>query len=281
MFEMMAFLGILIGTITASVISDFYNVWLLSSVFILLAILGYLATTKIRAIELPTEPSEAGLNPFRFLQIMYMRAKSFPNVNLAVFGSSAFWLIGGMLQMNLLIHSKNVYGFSNTITGTVMSLAAIGIATGSWFAGMISGNKPRRAFVLPGLAGMFLFFILLALFKLPEWLYGFSVFALTFTGGFFQIPLLATLQHSNSGRKLGDVIAYLNFVTFIFVLVGTALFSVTTWLTNENSYTVFAVIAVFIILVMLVFIRKAPEVVAETSALLSKIKLLLKSYQKL
>jgi hypothetical protein len=36
------------------------------------------------------------------------------------------------------------------------------------------------------------------------------------SGGFFQIPLLATLQHADTGRKLGDVIAYLNLGDFYF-----------------------------------------------------------------
>jgi predicted MFS family arabinose efflux permease len=171
--------------------------------FFLVAFAGYFATVKIKANELPTEPSEAGLRPFRFLLLSYRRAKAFPAVNIAVFGSSAFWLIGGMLQMNLVIHSKNVYGFSNTSTGLIMALAATGIAAGTLLAGKLSGNQPRKAFVLPGLTGILVFMILLSVFRLPDWLYGFSVFALAMSGGFFQIPLLATLQHADTGRKLG------------------------------------------------------------------------------
>lgn len=270
-FEMMAFLGILIGTVTASVISDFYKPWIVVAAFFLVAFAGYFATVKIKANELPTESSEAGLRPFRFLLLSYRRAKAFPAVNIAVFGSSAFWLIGGMLQMNLVIHSKNVYGFSNTSTGLIMALAATGIAAGTLLAGKLSGNQPRKAFVLPGLTGILVFMILLSVFRLPDWLYGFSVFALAMSGGFFQIPLLATLQHADTGRKLGDVIAYLNLVTFIFVLLGTAIFSVSTMLSNENSFVVFGVISGICVLVMLVFIRKAPEFVKESGALWSKL----------
>jgi acyl-[acyl-carrier-protein]-phospholipid O-acyltransferase/long-chain-fatty-acid--[acyl-carrier-protein] ligase len=169
-FEMMAFLGILIGTVTASVISDFYKPWIVVAAFFLVASAGYFATLKIKANELPTEPSEAGLRPFRFLLLSYRRAKAFPAVNIAVFGSSAFWLIGGMLQMNLVIHSKNVYGFSNTSTGLIMALAATGIAAGTLLAGKLSGNQPRKAFVLPGLTGILVFMILLSVFRLPDWL---------------------------------------------------------------------------------------------------------------
>lgn len=271
MFEMMAFLGILIGTVVASVISDFYSTWVIVAAFFLVAFAGYFATVRIRVNELPTEPSDAGLHPFRFLLVSYRRAKAFPKVNIAVFGSSAFWLIGGMLQMNLVIHSKNVYQLSNASTGLIMSLAAVGIAVGSWLAGKLSGKQPQKAFVLPGLAGIVVFMLLLSLFKLPVWLYGFSVFTLAMSGGFFQIPLLATLQHADTGRKLGDVIAYLNLVTFIFVLIGTAFFSLTTMLSNENSFVVFVVIAAISIVVMMVFIRKAPEFVSESGALLSKL----------
>jgi len=272
-FEMMAFLGILTGTVTASVVSDIYNEWLVFAIFIGLAILGYLVTRSIRAIELPENKEGAGtLNPFRFVINSFRFARTHPGVNSAVFGASAFWLIGGMLQMNLVIHCKHVYQASNTTTGIVMACAAIGIALGCWAAGRISGREVKKGLILIGISGMSILFFLLTFFHLSLWFFVFCVFCTAFMGGLFQIPCLSMLQNSNLGRKLGDMIGYLNLITFVFVLTGTLFFSLTTWLTSENSFAVFGVILAICIFVTLYFFKKSKEYWIETKKLLHFIR---------
>ena len=144
-FEMMAFLGILIGSVCASFVSDAYNQWLVFGILIGLAVLGYFVTRSIRATELPENSKEAGtLNPIRFLINSYRFARQHSNVNSAVLGASVFWLIGGMLQMNLVIHTKHYYHASNSTTGMILACAAIGIALGTWAAGKISGKEVKK-----------------------------------------------------------------------------------------------------------------------------------------
>ena len=268
-FEMMAFLGILTGTVIASVVSDIYNEWLVFAIFIGLAVLGWLVTRSIRAIELPEKKEGAGtLNPIRFVINSFRFARTHPGVNSAVFGASAFWLIGGMLQMNLVIHCKQVYHASNTTTVIAMACAAIGIALGCWAAGRISGKEVKKGLILIGISGMSILFFLLTFFHLTLWFFVFCVFSTAFMGGLFQIPCLSMLQNSNLGRKLGDMIGYLNLITFVFVLTGTLLFSLTTWFTSENSFAVFGVILALCLLVTFYFFKKSPEYWNETKKML-------------
>jgi MFS family permease len=270
-FEMMAFLGILIGTVTASVVSDNYQPWKVFSLFIGLAFMGYFVTRSIRANELPENKEGVGtLNPIRFVIESFSFARTHENVNSAVFGASAFWLIGGMLQMNLVIHCKHVYLASNTTTGMVMACAAIGIALGCWAAGRISGNKVKKGLILVGIGGMSFLFFILTFFHLNMWLFVLCVFSVAFMGGLFQIPCLSMLQNSNLGRKLGDMIGYLNLITFVFVLLGTLFFSLTTLFTAENSYAVFGVIFTICLLVTFYFLKKSPVYWKETKKLFSK-----------
>jgi len=268
-FEMMAFLGILIGTVAASVVSDRYNQWVVYGLFIGLAVLGYIVTRSIKATELPENKDNVGtLNPIRFLIDSYRFAHKHENVNSAIFGASAFWLIGGMLQMNLVIHSKHIYHASNTTTGMVMACAAIGIAFGCWAAGKISGKEVKKGLILIGIIGMSLFFFILTFVQLSLWLFVFCVFGVSFMGGIFQIPCLSMLQNSNLGRKLGDMIGYLNLVTFIFVLLGTLFFSATTYFTAENSFAVFGVILAICLLITFYFLKHSPVFLIETKAIL-------------
>ena len=270
-FEMMAFLGILLGTVTASIISDNYNMWVVFSLYIGLAILGYAVTTMIKAVEAPENKDVIShLNPIRFLFHSYRFAKDYEFVNSAIFGASAFWLIGGMLQMNLVIHCKQVYHASNTTTGMVMACAAIGIALGCWAAGKISGNGVQRGLILIGIIGMAVLFFVLTFIHLSFTIFVISVFCVAFLGGIFQIPCLSILQNANLGRKLGAIIGYLNLVTFVFVLLGTFLFSATTHFTSENSFIVFGVILAICILVIFYFILKSPVFWKETKALFKK-----------
>lgn len=270
-FETMAFLGILTGTVAASLVSDAYNQGLVFGVFLGLAVLGYFVTRSIRAEELPENKEDTGtLNPVRFLIDSYSFARQHHNVNSAIFGASAFWLIGGMLQMNLVIHTKHFYQASNTVTGMIMACAAIGIAVGCWAAGKISGKKVGKGLILIGITVMSLLFFILTFFRIDRIFYTIIVFAVAFMGGLFEVPCLSMLQNSGLGRKLGDMIAYLNLVTFIFVLLGTFLFSIITYFTSENSFAVFGAILIICLLTVIYFLKKSPEFWNETKALFRK-----------
>jgi len=272
-FEMMAFLGILIGTVTASIISDNYSNWLLFTIYVGLGVLGYWTTNLIKAKELPENKEEKShLNPLRFLLHSYRYAQNHTLVNSAIIGASSFWLIGGMLQMNLVIHCKQVYQTSNTITGLVMASAAIGIAIGCWAAGKISGKGVQKGLIIIGIGSMTLLFFIITFVQLSFYLFVICVFCIAFMGGIFQIPCLSMLQNANVGRKLGDMIGYLNLVTFILVLVGTILFSITTYLSNENSFYVFGVILSICIFITFYFILISPVFWKDTKSLFIEIK---------
>lgn len=255
LFETMAFLGILLGTFFASVVSDHYTLLLYGAVLMLVALLGYIATRAIRAEELPMELSETSVyNPIRFVKENYRFAKKFPHVNSAVFGSSSFWLISNLLQMNIIIHSKNVYGVSNIQTGMVMAFAAIGVALGTGLTGKLSGARVRSELIVPALTGMIA--LLLIILFVPLSFSGFIVAVMLFAAlaGMFQVPNMARVQHAELGRRRGEVIAYLNMANFLFILIGTAFFSLTTALTNENSYAVFVVMIALSLMVLAPFV---------------------------
>jgi acyl-[acyl-carrier-protein]-phospholipid O-acyltransferase/long-chain-fatty-acid--[acyl-carrier-protein] ligase len=272
-FETMAFLGILIGTVTAAILSDINNELLIYSFFIGLAIIGYITTRSIRAQELPEKKDElVHLNPVRFLVEGFRFAKQHSFINIAVFGASAFWLIGGMLQMNLIIHCKQIYQATNTTTGLVMAFAAIGIALGSLTAGKLSGNTVKKGFILIGIAGMSTFLFLITFVPVSLIVFVVFVFFTAFMGGFFQIPCLSIIQQAPIERKLGDMIAYLNLVTFIFVLIGTALFSLTTYVTDENSIVVFGVILAVCLLVMAIFLFYSSEFWKQTKFIFNNLQ---------
>ena len=278
-FETMAFLGILTGTVAAGFIAD--NRGIIVTIFevifrgtttfkenhnfdfevcaLLLIFAGaaYLFVRNIKVEELPLEENkDTSINPIRFLKQSYLFAKEYPGINIGVFGVAMFWLMGALIQMNLVIHCLQTLLISRSTAGIVMAIAAIGIALGCTLAGKLSRKKINTRLIFIGLTGMILILLFVVLFNPNVYLFTACIFLLTVMGGLFEVPCLALVQRANTGRKLGDMLAYMNFVIFIFVLVGSLIFSIITYLTNENSIIVFATILVLCVITMCVMLKK-------------------------
>jgi len=269
-FETMAFIGVLTGTIVASLISDKFNIYLQALLFIGVAIGGYLVTTRIKAKEDTGYVSEFGsLNPIRFLISSYKFAHHKHHLNSAVLGTSVFWLVGSMLQMNLVIHCKHIYHLSNTSTGIVMAIAAIGIAAGCSTAGKLSGHGIRPGLIPAGLFAMILLLITLLFVPLSQTFFYILIFSIAFSGGFVQVPSLSMIQHAPIGKEIGNMIGYMNFVTFLFIFIGAAIFSAVTYFTNENSYAVFAAILVICTATFAYYLLISPDFTSGIKQLVS------------
>ena len=251
MFETMAFLSILAGTVVATFMADHSSVLYVCLLLFVFATGGFLFARSIKVKELPVEQDKnSTVNPVRFLKQSYLFAKQFPNINMGVFGVSMFWLIGGLIQMNLVIHCKQALYISSSATGMIMATAATGIALGCILAGKILKKEKNSRIIFIGLSGMILFLLLIIFLNPQGYLFASFIFMLAFMGGLFEVPCLAMIQQANIGRKLGDMLAYMNFVTFIFILIGSLLFSLVTFFTNENSMAVFVTILVLCLITM-------------------------------
>lgn len=261
MFEMMAFLGILIGTVLAAYLSDHYAWWIVTIIMIVLAIIGfilskvldivetqYIASSQEQNSEAQNQASLHVLNPIRFLIDSYKFASQHKGLNKAIYGASLLWLLGGLLQMNVVLHCTKTLGMTNTASSLILAMAAIGIAIGCSVTGKLIENRSKKSFILVGLLGIIVALNILLFFNPQGWGLGVLIFVVAFCGGMFQVPCLAIVQSANIGRKLGSVLAYLNLLTFIFVLIGTVIFSIITVLTDQNSYAVFIVMLIITIL---------------------------------
>ena len=262
-FEAMAFLGILAGTVTAAWISDRYSVVMLLVLFFLLAFIGYIAVAGLKVKELPPEPDSSRtvhVNPVRFVLSSFRLASSLPGVNLAVIGISFFWMFGGILQMNIVVDATRVLEVSNTVTGIIMAMAALGIIAGNWMAGIAQQKFSKSLLIHSGSSGMTLGFALLAFFDFSTAGFAIVVMLIAVAGGFYQVPWLTVIQQSDAGRKAGQLLAYMNVVIFIFVLAGTLLFSLTALLTSDNSIAVFFVLLLLNCLIVAVNYRNRIEI---------------------
>jgi acyl-[acyl-carrier-protein]-phospholipid O-acyltransferase/long-chain-fatty-acid--[acyl-carrier-protein] ligase len=256
-FEMMAFLGILIGTVVASTMSEHGTTLIICSLLIIFAIFGFISAQSIKVYELPNQVSFNSINPIVFLKQSYNFAKQYPYINVGIFGVAMFWLIGGLMQMNLIIHCKQLLYISDTATGIMMAVTAVGIAVGCGLAGILSKRIPLKQLMFTGLFGMILFLILIIVFNPDTYTFAVFIFLLAVLGGFFEVPCLAMVQQADIGRKLSDILAYMNFVIFIFIFIGSLLLSAVTFFTNENSIAIFITVLILCTLTAFVMIKNA------------------------
>jgi acyl-[acyl-carrier-protein]-phospholipid O-acyltransferase/long-chain-fatty-acid--[acyl-carrier-protein] ligase len=267
--EMLVFFGNIVGPVVASIISDHYNYHLLASILIGVAVLSFVTTLLIKASETePLKNSSETINPILFLVNSFKWVKGFKGMNLIVLGLGSFWMIDGMLQMNLIIHCPGILKLSNTEMSIVMSIALIGIGLGSLSSGLISKGKVELLLTPIGGLGMTLFLILVYTFQ-PANVYIFCVFIffIAMFSGIFMVHLSAYIQTKIEGRKQGDMIAYSNFITFLMLFIGSGLFGLISGMFGTNS--VFLFLLIVVVLITFLLVKFVPEMNARVKSFLT------------
>lgn len=257
--EMTTFFGVLAGTFVAGLLADIQHqpmLWI-TFTFACISLLGLLHALLIKAPE--NKPMNVRIIPWNFLSYLirkYRWALAYKSeLNHIIISLSIFWMIASLVQMNLMIHCPQVLQMSGTETGITLAVVAICIGLGSFVAGKIAGS--RILLMLTPLGGSFFIVGLLYIaFAKPDPLrFQVSMALVSFAGGFLKNPLSTWMQVHIRGRLLGEAIAYMNLMNFIFILLSALIFGVVEPATN--TYIVFllvALLALFMIThVILVF----------------------------
>lgn len=257
MMEMMSFVGILLGTILGTMISELVSIWIICALMLLFTTISFITVYRLKIVEIPSEkPIFNTINPIKYMMESFRFAQKYKGINDAVLGSSIFWMIAGMLQLNLVIHCRQTLELSNIGTGLCMSSAAVGIALGCVFAGKILRSDNAFRMINIGLLAMNIFLLLIIIFNPNVYIFSLLMFGVTFFGGIFEVPCLAIVQRAPIGRIVGDMMAYLNFANFVLVLIGTAIFYAVSAFSNENSIAIFTSVEVILFLSLIYFVFK-------------------------
>nr|WP_321411795.1 MFS transporter [uncultured Carboxylicivirga sp.] len=263
--EMLTFLGVLIGTYSAGVISDTvyneslasYRTIIVCTTIILIAIIGWLTSLKINPKEsVPDEEDPTSLNPFVFMKKSFLWSKKVKGLNLVILGLASFWAIGSLLQLNVILYGQDFLHLSDSETSIIMALVAIGIGAGCYFTGVISNHKLKMYLVPIGGLGMGISVTLIYLLNPSTTLFTILIILTAFFAGIFKIPLNSFIQSKVKGRKLGEILAYNNLVLFSFILIASGIFFIVS--KSTNSVTVFATIAGIIWLITIITWLKIP-----------------------
>ncbi len=229
--EMTTFLGVLIGTVFAGLLTDIQIkrfLWLIAS-FALIVSLGLINSLLIKAIE--PKPLTIRIIPWNFLAFIKRKYRwsntIAPGLNNVVFGLSMFWLIGSLVKLNLFVHCPITLGMSATETGVTIAFVAVAVALGSLLSGVASGKRVETGFILIGGICFIISLFMIYIFNPYGIFFKILISFSAFSAGFCKTPLNAWMQVNIKGRQLGDAIAYNNLINFIFILASALIFGYT------------------------------------------------------
>jgi len=206
--------------------------WIAAAALIGVAVVGWLVSLMIRPGEVgnPTQrfPWNLPRGTFRDLKELFAHRP----VLLAGLGSAYFWWLGAMAQLNVDLFGKKELWVDQQYVGPLLAMLALGVGLGSVLAGIWSARRIELGIVPVGGAGIVLSAVLLAV--VPQGTgepftgtYVWSCFLLVLlgvSGGLFEVPLQAFLQHRSPASSRGAIMAAYNFLVFAGMLAVSGLF---------------------------------------------------------
>lgn len=219
------YMAIIAGTFLASFITEISNrdFVLASYLCIGIAFVGTL-TSLIIPYTLPAG-SKKKISPLIISEILnsLKQASEVNYLITAIFGSAYFLFMGAFLQLNMIPYATDILGITDTQGGYIFLLTAIGIGTGSYLSGKLSGRHVEIGIIPFGAFGVATGCFLLDFFS--ENLYVVLVLAV-FTGvmsGIYLVPCDSFIQYASPGDKRGRFVAAGNFLSFCGVLAASGM----------------------------------------------------------
>lgn len=216
------YLAVIVGTFFASFLTEITDRrFALIAIFCLLVALGgFFSALAIK----PTlsQGSKEKMN-FLFIREIYRTLKytrTIRHLIVAIFGSSFFLLIGAFTQLNIIPFALQSLNLSEVAGGYLFLATALGIATGSFFAGKASRKRVELGLSCLAGFGLSLLFILLNIFAANLFAVIICLITLGVLGGAFIVPFDTFTQIHSHNVKRGQTIAAANFLSFSGVLLA-------------------------------------------------------------
>lgn len=255
--EFLSFTAVLIGALVAGFIADLGELknTVMTLLMIILALVGWYNSRQILFVPVLLKKEEVSINPIQFFLSQRKRTKAFLGVNNAILGMGVFWFIASLLQMNLLIYCPQVLGLSNTQTGLVSAIVAVGIGVGCFVSGRFNKKRVALGMLFPAMLGLGICVILM-FFTTGIKAFLMCLTLAAFFGGLFKIPLNTWIQEKTNQKSLGSVLGFSNMVVFISILISALVFA----LAQEyfTASELFLGVGIFTLLVALVTLLMQP-----------------------
>jgi 1-acyl-sn-glycerol-3-phosphate acyltransferase len=239
LLEMGTFVSILVGTLCAGIlVAATTDPLLLSVALLAVAAFGLASSLFIPANGSAAPDLVVGWNLFGQTWDIVVRAHRVRAVWLSLLGISWFWFFGAsfLSQLPVLVHDQ--LHASEIVVTLLLGVFAIGVAIGSLLCERMSGGRVEWGLVPFGSIGMSLFagdmYFAASGFPAGAVPYDFATFVgthgslrmlvdiglLGLFGGFFNVPLYATMQSRSQKSEQSRIVAANNVLNALFMVVA-------------------------------------------------------------
>ena len=222
LLELGTFMAIILGTVAAAWMSEYFGARQGWSGLILLGLAGAGLMTSLGVTRVPAADPARKFR-WNFLGDVLARLRGIRGdrtLTLAIAGNAYFNFLGALLTLNLFFYGYGVLHASKLQIGFLNIALALGVGLGSAAAGYLSGGKIEYGLVPLGALALSVFSALLAVpgLSLNEVMLRLAL--LGFAGGFFIVPVTALTQHRPAPEKKGEVLAANNLLAFVGVFLA-------------------------------------------------------------
>ena len=220
--ELLTFLGIIFGTVAGAFFAEsLAGVPGVAGLILAgLAVLGWWCSRQVPPVPAAAPDRPLPLNPLAELWRQLKVMKQDRDLWRANWGNVGFFFVAALVQMNLLLHAKDVLKLAETKTGLLGAALALGIGLGSVAAGYASRGRIEYRLVPLGSLGLALSTIPMGMDGLGVAGFAVALAALGFSAGFFIVPIAAVLQHRPSAETKGAVQGAANLLSFVGILAA-------------------------------------------------------------
>src|SRR5229473_612997 len=225
--ELTTFLAIIAGAVVGPILAqNFHGRAAIAGLIFGVCSLFGLATSFFISRVPPADPSKKfRINILGDLRKQVQLVRPDRVLHLAIAGNTYFWFLGALLQFVIVFYGREILHLDETRGGYLQAALAIGIGVGSYAAGLLSSGKIEYGLIPLGAIGMSVFALAISFHGLTFLQVLLLLGALGFAGGFFVVPVNALIQHRPEENHKGSVIAFANFLSFVGVIVASAIYS--------------------------------------------------------
>ncbi len=225
--ELTTFLAIIAGAVIGPLLAQTFQgrEAIAGLIFGACSLFGLTASLGISRVPPADRSRRFRFNIFGDLKKQVQLVRPDRALHLAIVGNTYFWFLGALLQFVIVFYGREILHLDETHSGYLQAALAIGIGIGSYAAGLLSAGKIEYGLIPLGAMGMSLFALAISFHGLTFLQVLLLLGALGFAGGFFVVPVNALIQHRPEENHKGSVIAFANFLSFVGVIVASAIYS--------------------------------------------------------
>ncbi len=263
--QMTTYVAILLGSAIAGFLLQFFPVIWTAGTLITMGVVGFLPTLLIEPLPAADPKTSLDWNAFRTVAENLLWIRKDRLLLTSMIGFAFFFFLGTLLTLNLNVYGLKTMDVGEAYTSLLMIFLALGIGAGSLLAGQLSGDKIELGLVLLGVIGLipslFLFWYPIDSLKVAYT----GMFFVGISGGLFLIPLQTILQERPPEDDVGDALGTTNILTFVGVLVASAVYVVLIGWFDVRAPLLMFMLALATLLIGITMIMALPQLLIRST----------------